>query len=253
LRCWRRRGGLLRVPAVDDELLRSLALLVLLRQLGLGLGLLDGIWRRCWRILGLDALRWRQQVWSRCGWRLWRSRWGAKGARLWPGATSPTVEYLFDRGLLALRRSLWCHLYGRFWCRPLLVALQSLRRLLPLVGLCGLRRRWRALWRALWLGCAREPVSVGHLGAFLAWCGAAVGACRLDRPQALGLHPLKPFHCLGLLCFDCPHRFQVGVIRQLLALLRAGLLRRWQRAAGPWHMPPWWQLLLVALGGPCAW
>jgi hypothetical protein len=153
-----------------------------------------------------------------------------------------------------LRRSLWCRLYGRYWCWPWLVAFQPLHRLLPLVGLGGLRRRWRALWRALWLGRAREPVSVGRLGAGLTWCGAAVGDCRLDRPHALGLHSLKPLLCLGLLCFDCPHRFQVGVIRQLLALLRAGLLRRWQRAAaGAWHMAPWWQLLLVALGGPCAW
>jgi hypothetical protein len=70
-----------------------------------------------------------------------------------------------------LRRPLLYHLYGRYWFWPLLVARLPLRRRLPLVGLGGVRRRWRALWRSLWLGHARGLVSVGRLGAGLAWLG----------------------------------------------------------------------------------
>jgi hypothetical protein len=97
-------------------MLCSLALLVLLLVLLRLLGLLESSWRRGWRVLGLDLLRWRwRHGRPRCGWRHGRSRWGAKGSRFWLGSPSPIVLYLLLRALLALRCSLLCRLYGKYW------------------------------------------------------------------------------------------------------------------------------------------
>jgi hypothetical protein len=79
-----------------------------------------------------------------------------------------------------------------------------------------------------------------------------IAACIARIPSACT--PCSRSPCLGLLCFDCPHRFQVGLIRLSLELLRTGRLSHWQRAAaGSWLEAPWWHLWHVALGWPTAW